>query len=152
MDELIGSWSQSMSAPMLDDGVIKYVAPKGHFRRVFKSIEREIGLNFRRIKKRKNFHKAEITCEVKDINDGYLGFASWDYSKPGKFYIQSDSKYGIYKSTIAHEIGHALGLAHPDHSRTDTIMSYGRDRSTMWYLQPVDYAAVSSVFGIDYVF
>ena len=147
-DDLIGWWAERASLPMYDDGVIYYKAPKSHYRKVFKKLERKTGLNFKRVKKIDN---AEMICEIENIDDGANGYAYFNTKFKNKWYLTVDGKSRYYRKTMAHEIGHALGLDHPDHSRTDTIMSYGSDR---WkreneFFRDVDIAAISQIFPVN---
>ena len=144
-DDLIGWWAQDYSLPMYDDGIIYYKAPKSHYRKVFKRIEKQTGLNFERVR---NPDKAEIICEIKYEDDGYYGYTAFNTAAPGKFRLSVDNKKRRYKKTMAHEIGHALGLGHPDHSRQDTVMSYGSYWKDNKYLSPIDLLAISEIFSI----
>lgn len=147
-DDLIAWWAQDYSLPMYDDGIIYYKAPKSHYRKVFKRIERQTGLNFERVR---NPDKAEIICEVKYEDDGYYGYAAFNTAVPGKFRLSVDGKKRRYKKTMAHEIGHALGLGHTDNTRQDTVMSYGSYWQDNKYLSPTDLSAISEIFPINYL-
>jgi hypothetical protein len=126
-DDLIGEWAPVASLPMYDDQVIRWYADDRGSRRSFKHIERETGINFKRTK---NIDKAEIISDR-----GYTGNPTWSgvakWSSDDPVWKLTTRKGGKYRSTILHEICHALGMTHPENhaANTDTIMSYNRDRS-----------------------
>ena len=147
-DNLIAWWAEDSSLPMYDDGIIYYKAPKSHYRKVFKKLERKTGLNFERVKR---IDDAEIVCEIEYIDDDINGYGYFNTKFKDKWHLTVDGRGQYYRKTMAHEIGHALGLDHPDHSRTDTIMSYGSDRYNRKnvFFRDVDIAAISQIFPIN---
>ena len=131
-------WCGYASLPMMDDGKIRwYSEGKSKFlRKTFRKLEEEnIGLDFKRTRKE---HKAEIVIDKtrEDLlgKPSVRGLARWSPDDP---VWRLTTKKGIEhrKSTVVHEIGHALGLTHPEnHAReTDTIMSYNRDLSLRYF-------------------
>ena len=135
MDDII-DWKPGWGPDLYDDGVITYKAPKGFYRRAFSKLERKLGIETRRVRKEE---RADIICKYKEISLPYAGwhFRRYDFERDREF-SQIEVKPNKYytKSTIIHEIGHALGLGHPEnHSRTDTIMSYGADRNLKWFTE-----------------
>ena len=86
-----------------------------------------------------------LTHPLKEIWNGefssgnVLGLASW---KPSDKVWKLKTKIGKqFDSTVIHELGHALGLDHPEsHDTTkNTVMSYSRDRAiNRFYYKDLD--------------
>ena len=136
IQELIKYHREGYGPDFYRDGVITYKARKNsHFHDAFKRLEDELGINVKRVKQRR---KADIICKYQDeIWGGYAAGLSSDRrrkngSKYTKLIVVRDQWFT--QSTVVHELGHALGLGHPDdHDRTDTVMSYGRSRDVDWF-------------------
>jgi hypothetical protein len=143
-DPLIGPWAGVLSRSMYNDSVITY-SGKGYYNKIFKRLEKDTGINFQRVK---DPSQAEINCLWEDPKiPGVVGLASGsNESGAPKWTLQTMPKnmYGRYKSTAAHEIGHALGLQH--NHELDTIMSYNRNKQVTTYFTPLDLAAINTVF------
>ena len=130
------SWLQTTRA-MYDDGVIYYSAPRGRYRKQFRKLERKLGIDFERVK---DDWDAEIVCTYKDLSYS-AGRAQHFF---GKFYLYTDPQY-IGHHVEAHEIGHALGLAHIDHDKS--VMDIDNPWSLVRnYLTKHDRANIREVF------
>ena len=108
--DLIGYHREGYGPDLYCDGVITYKAKRGsHYHDAFKRLEDELGINFKRVKSRKD---ADIICKYQDeIYGGYVsGISSQRRRKNGskftKVIVMKDQWFT--QSTVVHELGHAL--------------------------------------------
>ena len=130
-DALMGNYWLGPSQDLYDDGVITYKAPKGQYRKVFKHIEKRTGLNFQRVRR-----NPEIECVYGISREGAAGHA--EMTNQG-FKVTTREEYKD-RHVEAHEIGHALGLAHVDrpNSAMDTDWTYKGNYLSAWDLRNIE--------------
>ena len=150
-----------------DEGSIKYIE------NTFKEIDKLIDLDFER-----SFSKAEANIDIYYLgkfSDGAIGLTYSDSPNDGNIdiywekigdYSLLKGNYGLLKDyeayTLIHEIGHALGLSHPNndpygnwHNSTNTIMSYNfiYDSNKLITNAPswrsIDIQALQKIWGIE---
>ena len=154
MESIIAEWYEIASLSMLNDGEITWWAKREEPLAVmaFNSFEHKCDVDVRRVTKRRN---ADIKIlRRKNFIDGYAsGRASWGVSTGYKWKIEVVKEIEGYETetAIIHEIGHALGLHHPEvhHLNTDTMMSYRRNHNRKrWYKQ--DIVNLNEIYNPDW--
>ena len=150
MENLIADWVEYASLPMMSDGVITWHA-KGKealLSDAMSIIEVRCDLNFERVNKRRDAEIHVIRMK-KLIKGAYAGSASWGKDTNYRWKLRSVRK-PEYASTIIHELGHALGLQHPeDHSKNKkTIMSYERNPNKYSFMRQ-DFVNVNEIYNPD---
>ena len=154
MESLIADWYKFASLSMLDDGEITWFAKNEEPLAItaFSQFERRCEVDVRRVKKRRN---ADIRIvRRRKLIDGYsAGRANWSAATGFGWKIEVIREiegYEHHETTVVHEIGHALGLDHPDDHAANrkTMMSYQRDSARIrWYRQ--DIANFNEIYNPD---
>ena len=146
MDEIIAPWAEFASLPMYQDEEITWWSrnKSSFLEKTIIQLEIDTGINFERVSKKK---KAEIRHKtVKKFDDPFqTGNAYWHPNNP--VWLLKTKKGKKHRSTQIHELGHALGLQHPDNhnANTDTVMSYARDRKKKEFFER-DVRAITRIF------
>ena len=150
MESLIADWYGFASLPLMSDGVIKWhaVGEEAILSDSMSLLEERCDLNFKRVNRRR---RAEIRVVRQDrlIEGRSAGRAEWGHHTKFKWKLRvvNDSRYA---STVVHELGHALGLTHPDHhgENRKTMMSYLRNpQRNHWWRQ--DYVNLNEIYNPD---
>ena len=148
--DLLGWWVDIASTPMMADGVIKWNSTSRAERRFLKKLTAQLeidvpGLKFQKVK---NPEIAEILFRKTERFDDYftLGLAYWTETDP-RWKITVRHDISNVAALLVHELGHALGLGHPEDGRCerDTIMSYHRDKS-IHYFHPKDIDLLTGIY------
>ena len=135
-DALMGSYWLWKSLFMYDDGVITYKAPRGQYRKVFNRIEKRTGLNFKRVRR-----NPEIECVYGKSRKGSAGHT--EMTDQG-FKVITKHRYKGWH-VEAHEIGHALGLAHVEHPNSAMTIEWDYKSN---YLSAWDLHNIRSVYDL----
>ena len=149
-ENLIEPWAEVACLPMMDDGQITWYAGSGSFpmQKAINKLTKKVDLVFVRVD---NEADAEIILTKKRKLDdpSWLGVARWGEATGYKWELEV-LRGKEYRSTVTHELGHALGLGHPEdhYGNTDTIMSYARYRKN-WRFRKQDIVNIEEIYFPD---
>ena len=108
-----------------------------YIRSVFNNLDPFISLDFNEV-----FNANEATFRIYSVSD----FSGWDTSTVGQvennnnywdiLWLDSSSDLNFNRNTIIHEIGHSLGLSHPNEDPTNSL--WDTDITVMSYNKSID--------------
>ena len=133
----------------MDDGVITWHSKRKepHLEKSMLQLERKCSLKFEQVDRRK--HAEIIVKHVKDADDeNWRGKAQWGAATNKRWEISVLK--GGEPNTVVHELGHALGLMHPQDHRdnTRTMMSYARNRERIKFWRQ-DLINIDEIYNPD---